>query len=65
MPKLKWIIIIIIGFLLIALGSIMLLSGAVITNESFLKIGLVLIIIAIIFYVICFIIILYKYFKRK
>ncbi len=65
MLKLKYVIVIIIGFLLIVAGSIILIGGALSSKPEILKIGLALIFFAIIFYIIFIIIALFKYFKRK
>lgn len=63
--KLKWFILVSLGFLLIAFGSISIIFGALETSELFIKIGLIAIIAAVLIYTIIFILALYNYLKRK
>lgn len=63
--KLNWIISLSFGFILLALASIFIIFGALETNELFIKIGLIAIIIAVIIYSIIIILLIYNYLKRR
>ncbi len=63
--KLNWIISLSFGFILLAFASIYIIFGALETNELFIKIGLIAIIIAVIIYSIIIILLIYNYLKRK
>lgn len=63
--KLNWIISLSFGFILLAFASIFIIFGALETNELFIKIGLIAIIIAVIIYSIIIILLIYNYLKRK